>query len=470
MAQNGMGLSIVLLLSVATHAIGIDQDVTRAVKQAIQRTYQLRDARIEVQSNGGAVTLRGTSSSLIDKIEAELIARRTVGVKSISNQIKVENLSPQNGLVRSELERRIQLSPFASSAEIRIEVVDGKAILQGKVTTWADRQAIEQIAKQTVGVRDVSNELRINPVNTASREEEQLVEIVRSEFDRDRYLAELPITVTVEGGLIKLTGEVPHLFHKEYATEEAKRAGNVRVVSNSLVVESQLRIKSLPSPPTDEELELFVSEELVEDPRVTINDLRVLAKNGKVEIHGNAFSLAEKQSIDRIARQVVGVQGVANRIQVEPSNRTDDEIAESVRFALTSDTTTSSSAINVEVKSGTAVLTGEVPSHQIRFEANRVVGRIRGVRCIKNDLSVKPSEKLDPAIARYAIQQRLETNIFTSPAAAQIHVSVDQEGVATLEGAVARVDQKIEARRIAGATRGIRSVDNQLKVETRNAN
>ncbi len=67
--------------------------------------------------------------------------------------------------------------------------------------------------------------------------------------------------------MVRLSGEVPNLFHKERAADEVETVPGVRGIENELVVVSQAMLQALPQLPNDAELQRSVLEELRTDPR-----------------------------------------------------------------------------------------------------------------------------------------------------------------------------------------------------------
>src|SRR5690606_31172954 len=104
----------------------------------------------------------GQIDSRVLKVLAEQAARAVPGVRAIRNLIQV--VSP----VRlSEVRRRIRAA-FARDAAARgfhVEVaVEGDVVtLKGQVGSWSERQAAEEAAAAASGVREVRNELIVEP-------------------------------------------------------------------------------------------------------------------------------------------------------------------------------------------------------------------------------------------------------------------------------------------------------------------
>ena len=88
---------------------------------------------------------------------------------------------------------------------------------------------------------------------------------------------------------------------------------------------------------TDAQLKADVTSELAWDPSIDANAIGVMVKDGLVTLTGHLDSFAEKEAVERAARRVSGVRGIAVELDVKPSpehKRSDSEIAKAVLAAL----------------------------------------------------------------------------------------------------------------------------------------
>jgi osmotically-inducible protein OsmY len=139
-------------------------------------------------------------------------------------------------------------------------------------------------------------------------------------------------------------------------------------------------------------------------------------------------------------------RNIVNELTWEPSLRNDD--------------------IAVGVRDGVVTLAGFVDSYADKWTAERVAGRVKGVKAVANDIEVKlplSSSRPDPDIARAALD------------ALKWHVSVPNErikvkvekGWLTLEGDVDWYYQKEAAERAVRYLTGVQGVSNLITVKAR---
>ena len=108
---------------------------------------------------------------------------------------------------------------------------------------------------------------------------------------------------------------------------------------------------------------------------------------GTVTLTGTVESWAKLRAAAEAAHRVVGVLDVANDLTVKlPGNtqKTDTEIAQAVRHALAWDTLVPHQKIETTVSHAVVTLEGQVAYWSQRYDAERAVEHLTGVRRVNN--------------------------------------------------------------------------------------
>jgi osmotically-inducible protein OsmY len=145
------------------------------------------------------------------------------------------------------------------------------------------------------------------------------------------------------------------------------------------------------------------------------------------------------------------------------STRSDSEIQRDVSSELKWEPSLRDDDIAVAVHDGVVTLAGHVDSYIEKWRAERVAGRVRGVKAIVNNIEVmlpSSSQRPDPDIARAAMNA-LEWN--ASVPEDRIRVKVDN-GWVTLEGDVDFYFQREAAERAVRTLWGVKGVTNLIAV------
>ncbi|HEX3533101.1 MAG TPA: BON domain-containing protein [Gemmatimonadaceae bacterium] len=146
--------------------------------------------------------------------------------------------------------------------------------------------------------------------------------------------------------------------------------------------------------------------------------------------------------------------------------RTDSEVQRDIEDELRWDPSLENDDIAVSVRDGVVTLAGYVKSYLDKWHAERVASRVKGVKAIANDLSVKlpsSSERPDPDIAR-AVLDALKWNIAVP--ADRIQVKLDK-GWVTLEGDVDWNFQREAAEKAVRSLTGVKGVTNLIAIKAR---
>ena len=148
--------------------------------------------------------------------------------------------------------------------------------------------------------------------------------------------------------------------------------------------------------------------------------------------------------------------------------RTDSDIQKDVVAELKWEPGLMDDDIAVSVREGVVTLAGFVNSWADKYRAERVVGRVKGVKGIANDIEVKlpsSSERPDPEIARAAVDA-LKWDIWVPTDRVTVKV---RNGWITLEGSVDYYFEKEAAERAVRNLTGVKGVTNLVSVQTRPA-
>jgi osmotically-inducible protein OsmY len=212
----------------------------------------------------------------------------------------------------------------------------------------------------------------------------------------------------------------------------------------------------------DGSITVAVEAELVTDEAVPSHLIDVSTREGIVTLSGTVDHLLAKDRAVTIAKSTKGVRAVVDRMTVKPVERADAEVLKDVETALAVDPAADSYEIKTTVKDGTVTLSGTVESWQEKQLAATVAKGVRGVKEIKNDLSITHKANRTDAEIKADVERRLETDVMVDHLL--VDVAVDN-GTVTLTGTVGSAAEKTRAESDAWVT-GTKEVNaDGLRVE-----
>jgi osmotically-inducible protein OsmY len=217
-----------------------------------------------------------------------------------------------------------------------------------------------------------------------TRTDEQIQQDVMEEFKWDARIQPNEIGVTVNDGVVTLTGWVDNYGKKWTAERTAHRVNGVRAVANDIEVR-------LPSSAerTDTDIAAAATRALEWDAFVPIERLDVTVARGWVTVKGEVEWEYQRRSAERAVRRMSGVRGVTNLATVRPRlNAVVQELRQQIEDALVRNAETDAEQVNVDVEGDKVILRGTVRSWTEKQEAERVAWSAPGATSVDNRIAV----------------------------------------------------------------------------------
>jgi len=169
--------------------------------------------------------------------------------------------------------------------------------------------------------------------------------------------------VSVEKGIVILSGSVDNILAKERSAEVARAVKGVRSVVNEIEVEPVVQ--------SDNDIRKNVVNALTYDPVTELYELDVEVENGYVVLDGTVDSWNERKLVEKVVKNVKGIKGVEKNIDVKfKAERLDSEIKADIERQLEIDPYVRDGLIEVIVNDGKVRLEGTVGSAAEKRYAN----------------------------------------------------------------------------------------------------
>ena len=243
------------------HPILPEDEIRDAITDAFTYDPRVLSFKIDVEVVGSKVTLSGRVDNLKAKQAAEQVARNTLGVAHVVNDLVV---APESKISDRQIEARIEsqllINAYTSGYEVEVEVDEGYVTLRGVVDSALERAEASNVAAGVEGVIDVTNRLQVEgargffvdpylypyhpyvssldtyaPERTALSDE-LLEEQIERELRWNPYVDEPEVSVEVGKGRATLTGTVDS-WHERMVSEAEAFEGGALSVNNLLNVE-----------------------------------------------------------------------------------------------------------------------------------------------------------------------------------------------------------------------------------------
>ena len=210
-------------------------ELQKKVLEAMDWEPSLDATRIGIAASGGVVTLTGQVPSYADRLAAERVVKRIVGVKGLANDLDVRlpgDARRTDTDLATAAVKALEWDVQVPHQRIKPRVADGWITLEGEVEWQFQREAAERAVRHLLGVRGVSNQITL----TAKVTPTDLKNRIEAALKRNAELEARKIRVETKGGTVVLDGFVHSWAERDEAERAVWAAPGVMVVEDHLAV------------------------------------------------------------------------------------------------------------------------------------------------------------------------------------------------------------------------------------------
>lgn len=190
------------------------------------------------------------------------------------------------------------------------------------------------------------------------------------------------IGVSVNGGVVTLTGRVASYGEKLAAERAASRIVGVRGLAQEIDVRLPSQKKYL-----DDEIAQRALRVLSWDDRLPAEKIQVRVEDGWVTLSGSVNAYWQKESAEAAVQRLGGVREVENLLLVEPPARA-GAVRAQIQNALARDASIHAANITIVLEGDRVHLGGNVPTLHERTLAVQAAWNVPGVRSVENAIQV----------------------------------------------------------------------------------
>lgn len=292
-----------------------DDAIRSAVADELRRDRHVAFDDLRVGVRQGVVEIVGTVASLGAKDRADRLTRAVHGVRAVVSRVRVALGRRPDVEIARDVRQALRAAPALARAPIRVKVVEGVVEIDGYIDNWDEQQLAGTVARTIPGVRFCQNQLVAR--RSSKRLPARLEGDVRSRLDWDPLVQHDPVAVSVRGTQVSLRGKVGSGAEWRRACALAFVRGVTKVDCAQLVVDAVSRPNANIRArwPTDAEIAAAFKDIAAYWPSVSVANVNVAVSAGEVTLTGAAPTLSDSLAAEGMARCLVGVSNVNNRLQ-----------------------------------------------------------------------------------------------------------------------------------------------------------
>jgi osmotically-inducible protein OsmY len=205
---------------------------------------------------------------------------------------------------------------------------------------------------------------------------------VEEELDWEPSIDSEHIGVTVEDGVVTLSGHVGTYAEKFTAEKAAKRVKGVRAIAQEIEIRFPNDKKT-----SDDQIAKRALDIIAWDSTIPKDKVLVKVQNGFVTLSGEVDWFYQRDDAEHAVRKLAGVKGISNEIKIKPKAYAYD-IKERIETALKRNAELEADSIKVSVLDGRVTLDGKVKAWYERDLAERTAWSAPGVVSVVDHINI----------------------------------------------------------------------------------
>jgi osmotically-inducible protein OsmY len=204
------------------------------------------------------------------------------------------------------VEDELQFQPNIDAAHIGVSAERGIVHLSGRVTSYAQKTAIETAVKRVKGVRGYVEDLVVQPHGDV-HSDDAIAAQVANNLAWDAILPKDVIKVKVEAGWVTLSGDVEWAYQRIAAEGNVRRLHGVRGVTNLIMVQPKISVP---------DIRQRIEQALERQAEIEAKGIKITVEGGRVRLEGKVRAWRERDAIERAAWAAPGVTGVDDHVTI----------------------------------------------------------------------------------------------------------------------------------------------------------
>jgi len=239
-------IALLLFMNISAYANDMDSQIESSFKKSfVYKTY-LKDEHIKISSKEGVVTLSGEVLDDTHKPMAGNTAEAIIGVKSVDNQIVVQDKRlPENSdtWIKMKVQTALVFHSNVSASKTDVTVTNGVVTLKGYAGNSARKELTTQYAKNIEGVKSVINKMNLAKPETIGDkiDDASITAQAKMTLVFNASTSALRTSVTTKDGVVMVSGIAQNAAEVDLVTKLVEDVEGVTNVINNMNVDASAK-------------------------------------------------------------------------------------------------------------------------------------------------------------------------------------------------------------------------------------
>jgi osmotically-inducible protein OsmY len=211
--------------------------------------------------------------------------------------------------VQKDVIAELNWEPTVNAAAIGVEVKDGIVTLAGHVDNYPGKWNAERAAERVYGVKALVMEIDVTLAGSTRRTDADIVRSARDILDWTTDATEDTVRVTVDKGVITLSGTVAWEYQRRDAAEAVRNLAGVKGFQNNITIRSAVSTSVIKA-----DIEAALKRRAIAD----VKSIKVAIDGAEVTLAGSVHSWSERDLAKDSAWAAPGVGNVIDNMAVTP--------------------------------------------------------------------------------------------------------------------------------------------------------
>ena len=218
------------------------------------------------------------------------------------------NTSRTDSEITEDVLAELAWDPAVTVVDLDVVTKDGCVTLSGTTVTYSSKFAATAAAGRVFWVRNVTNDIVVDPAVFGIRTDAAIHADVRSALTLDTRVPLDRISVVVDHGVVTLTGSLDHHYQRQAAQYDAVLVAGVKDVVNLIDVISPSEMAT--------DVAGHIAQAFARNAELADDDVSVTVAGAKVTLSGAVRTWRERDEAEDAAWRAPGVRRVVNNIVV----------------------------------------------------------------------------------------------------------------------------------------------------------